>query len=337
MPRSLFSSPINSDVSIDINDDEEDVSQSLKREPLSSPNLHPSDSITKPSKLSFSINRLLGANSDSTKHNQSGHTSEGESESPTFVCSQHSSAENNAITTSYPSSHHSKCRSHRMAVSPYDQLIGSSPLMPSAHRPQITTPYSSHYPWLGPTSHTLLKDGLQKLKLSSIGSVCNNSNNSSAPNNSNVGVSVGTSSGVLNKPRKKRSRAAFSHSQVYELERRFSHQRYLSGPERADLAQALKLTETQVKIWFQNRRYKTKRKQMQHELMIQAGSAALHMLPSQTSPSSPGLNSSSSSRKVAVKVLMKDDQLMYGSDDINFLKPAIYPFLYPPWIFGCSQ
>ena len=49
-----------------------------------------------------------------------------------------------------------------------------------------------------------------------------------------------------NKPRKKRSRAAFSHAQVYELERRFSHQRYLSGAERADLAQALKLTETQV-------------------------------------------------------------------------------------------
>ncbi len=35
--------------------------------------------------------------------------------------------------------------------------------------------------------------------------------------------------------------------QVYELERRFTHQRYLSGPERADLAQALKLTETQVR------------------------------------------------------------------------------------------
>lgn len=34
--------------------------------------------------------------------------------------------------------------------------------------------------------------------------------------------------------------------QVYELERRFGHQRYLSGPERAELAQALKLTETQV-------------------------------------------------------------------------------------------
>ena len=51
--------------------------------------------------------------------------------------------------------------------------------------------------------------------------------------------------------RKKRSRAAFTHMQVYELERRFNHQRYLSGPERSDLAKRLKLTETQVKIWFQ--------------------------------------------------------------------------------------
>lgn len=41
------------------------------------------------------------------------------------------------------------------------------------------------------------------------------------------------------KPKKKRSRAAFSHAQVYELEKRFTHQKYLSGPERADLAQGL--------------------------------------------------------------------------------------------------
>ncbi|XP_078095851.1 homeobox protein Nkx-3.1-like [Mustelus asterias] len=65
---------------------------------------------------------------------------------------------------------------------------------------------------------------------------------------------------VSRTPRKKRSRAAFSHAQVLELERRFDSQRYLSAPERADLAATLKLTETQIKIWFQNRRYKTKRK-----------------------------------------------------------------------------
>lgn len=84
---------------------------------------------------------------------------------------------------------------------------------------------------------------------------------------------------------KKRSRSAFSHAQVHELERRFSTQRYLSGPERADLAGALKLTETQVKIWFQNRRYKTKRRQMAAELAL-----------------------CSSPKKVAVKVLVRDDQ-----------------------------
>lgn len=46
--------------------------------------------------------------------------------------------------------------------------------------------------------------------------------------------------------RKKRSRAAFSHAQVFELERRFAQQRYLSGPERSELAKNLRLTETQV-------------------------------------------------------------------------------------------
>ncbi|OWR45743.1 putative Homeobox protein bagpipe [Danaus plexippus plexippus] len=108
-----------------------------------------------------------------------------------------------------------------------------------------------------------------------------------------------------NSGRKKRSRAAFSHAQVYELERRFSQQRYLSGPERADLAVSLKLTETQVKIWFQNRRYKTKRKQMQ---LQESGLLANH------------------ARKVAVKVLV-NGQL---PDIKAYQAPCKNPALFPP-------
>lgn len=58
---------------------------------------------------------------------------------------------------------------------------------------------------------------------------------------------------------KRKPRVLFSQAQVLELEARFRQQRYLSAPERELLAHALSLSATQVKIWFQNRRYKSKR------------------------------------------------------------------------------
>lgn len=67
--------------------------------------------------------------------------------------------------------------------------------------------------------------------------------------------------------RRKKVRTVFSRSQVFHLQSTFDLKPYLSSAERAGLAAALQLTETQVKIWFQNRRNKWKR-QLATELEI---------------------------------------------------------------------
>jgi len=59
------------------------------------------------------------------------------------------------------------------------------------------------------------------------------------------------------KPR--RARTAFTYEQLVSLENKFKTTRYLSVCERLNLALSLNLTETQVKIWFQNRRTKWKK------------------------------------------------------------------------------
>lgn len=97
--------------------------------------------------------------------------------------------------------------------------------------------------------------------------------------------------------KKRKRRVLFSKAQTYELERRFRQQRYLSAPEREHLASLIRLTPTQVKIWFQNHRYKTKRAVQEkgaHEL------------------SHGGLNSP---RRVAVPVLVKDGRPCLGKPD----------------------
>ncbi|KAK4469465.1 hypothetical protein MN116_007015 [Schistosoma mekongi] len=57
----------------------------------------------------------------------------------------------------------------------------------------------------------------------------------------------------------KRIRTAFSPAQLFQLESAFEKNHYVVGQERKDLASDLNLTETQVKVWFQNRRTKYKR------------------------------------------------------------------------------
>jgi hypothetical protein len=59
--------------------------------------------------------------------------------------------------------------------------------------------------------------------------------------------------------KKRKRRILFTKQQTAELEKRFRTQKYLSAPERESLSRLLNLTPTQVKIWFQNHRYKMKK------------------------------------------------------------------------------
>ncbi|XP_062536068.1 T-cell leukemia homeobox protein 3 isoform X3 [Armigeres subalbatus] len=60
-------------------------------------------------------------------------------------------------------------------------------------------------------------------------------------------------------PKRKKPRTSFTRIQVAELEKRFHKQKYLASAERAALARGLKMTDAQVKTWFQNRRTKWRR------------------------------------------------------------------------------
>ncbi|XP_067833508.1 homeobox protein not2-like [Heptranchias perlo] len=81
----------------------------------------------------------------------------------------------------------------------------------------------------------------------------------------------------------KRVRTIFTHEQLARLEKEFARQQYMVGSERFLLASALQLNESQVKVWFQNRRIKWRKQSLEQQ---QAKLASLGLVVTQPSPDS---------------------------------------------------
>lgn len=63
----------------------------------------------------------------------------------------------------------------------------------------------------------------------------------------------------LNARKRRKARTCFTNQQIFELERRFVYQKYLSPSDRDEIAHSLGISGAQVITWFQNRRAKFRR------------------------------------------------------------------------------
>ncbi|XP_041832635.1 H2.0-like homeobox protein isoform X2 [Melanotaenia boesemani] len=151
---------------------------------------------------------------------------------------------------------------------------GSSPLRPSPVAPESSvfgarvspgSPYHRHGLQLTSVSRTAfnsqqapppsskdLKFGIDRILSTDFDPKCKEKSSLRGP------YAVLTKDTMPQTYKRKRSwsRAVFSNLQRKGLEKRFEIQKYVTKPDRKQLAAMLGLTDAQVKVWFQNRRMK---------------------------------------------------------------------------------
>ncbi|XP_052001299.1 ventral anterior homeobox 1 [Xyrauchen texanus] len=122
----------------------------------------------------------------------------------------------------------------------------------------------------GNISKTLLKDQQDSFSSSGPVEACEKSRTSSGDPDYCRRILVRDAKGSIREiilpkgldlDRPKRTRTSFTAEQLYRLEMEFQRCQYVVGRERTELARQLNLSETQVKVWFQNRRTKQKKDQ----------------------------------------------------------------------------
>ncbi|CAF0990793.1 unnamed protein product [Rotaria sordida] len=120
-------------------------------------------------------------------------------------------------------------------------------------------------------------------------------------------------------PKRKKPRTSFTRLQILELEKRFHRQKYLASSERSQLAKGLKMTDAQVKTWFQNRRTKWRRQTAEEREQERQAANRLILTNShhhRSLSSSPKLPSPSS-HQISTD---NNNSLIYSSASLNALQ-----------------